>query len=243
MKKSIFSRFVLGYGILMLIVVLMVISFGLNLTIETFNYADRSQVNHIIEVIESLAIQSGMLLHDTAMERFNRLSELQLVLITLVAPEHSKSFYLPERLHEDYREIQVEVLGPYRDAFRHIQSLAHKTDETLGPVVHRYLGSSQALIESLNEIRDRIDLAGSRLILVIGIVFAFFTLLGAVTVVVYFFFFLPEIAGDYRTVLDFSRGIDQGKITEPPVLARQRQDEIGDLFGQLKNMLKLKDAI
>ncbi len=53
MKKSIFSRFVLGYGILMLIVVLMVISFGLNLTIETINHAGRSQVNHIIEVIES----------------------------------------------------------------------------------------------------------------------------------------------------------------------------------------------
>ncbi|KKK97565.1 hypothetical protein LCGC14_2651470, partial [marine sediment metagenome] len=30
MKNSIFSRFVLGYGILMLVVVLMVISFGLN---------------------------------------------------------------------------------------------------------------------------------------------------------------------------------------------------------------------
>ena len=65
MKKSIFSRFVLGYGILMLVVVLMVISFGLNLTIEMMNHAGRSQMNRIIEVIESLAIESGLLVHDT----------------------------------------------------------------------------------------------------------------------------------------------------------------------------------
>ncbi|MBA7569723.1 hypothetical protein ES708_11464 [subsurface metagenome] len=61
--------------------------------------------------------------------------------------------------------------------------------------------------------------------------------------VVYFFFYLPNLTGDYKALIAFSRAIQRGTVQSEPALPEKRNDELGEIINQLLQLNALKIAL
>ena len=235
MKSSIISRLVLGYGIIILIVVLMVFTFAMYITIHKVGRSERVFLDDLVQKAQNLSLKTTLQISEPTQDNFISLTALHNELINRVRERTSlpDRLFLPERFYSRFSSLRQWILSDFHQYFENLQL---KYDHAL----QVYIIQSSSLLKMLNDYRVETDLFRNRLLNFLIVIFCFLALVGGGTIAVYFFFYLPDMSRDYRRVLSLSRDMEQGALENEPSLSRERQDEIGDLFEQLKKMFVMK---
>jgi len=66
---------------------------------------------------------------------------------------------------------------------------------------------------------------------------------GVALIIVFAFFQFPDLARDGQVLMNFSRALAQGTVLDEPLLARDRTDEIGELFEQLARLHQIRKGL
>ncbi len=230
MKKSILSRLVLGYGIFVVIILLLVFVFAASIVIDKIGSTERVILNDIAYKVEALSFTVSRESLDALTSGHNELFE-QIGQI----PALPGRFFLPERFQTLYSDLRQMILTDLHSDFKELESKALRLRQDL-PELQTYLARSSGVLKKLNNYRNQAEAYRDRLMNLMIVIFCFFTLLGVAAAVMYFFYYLPDMARDFRKTLSFSRQIAQGDFKEKPKLSRVRNDELSDLFEQLDKM-------
>ncbi|MBN2553874.1 MAG: hypothetical protein JXB06_13940 [Spirochaetales bacterium] len=232
MSKSILSRVVWGYGILILVLILMIFAFVVNITVDKIS----STQNLIISEIQGAtgeAIENAVdqLLNPSA-ETVARIRLLHRELVDLLGSEQemSGSYFLPEELSLRYVEIRSRFLA---ESEAMIQQQAFQS----------YIGEGLRFIDELHSYNLQVERFRARLITLLIVLFTALVLAAAAVVIVYFFFYLPNLSRDYKTLISFSRSIQQGTVQSEQEAPEHRGDELGEIAGQLLELNALKTRL
>ncbi|MBA7659075.1 hypothetical protein ES703_67039 [subsurface metagenome] len=230
-KRSVISRLVVGYGIFLLTILLLVITSVVYIAVHRIGRSERLIVDSLILQVERLSRQA--LLPDPDFEKnfvsphrefFRQIEKINFL---------PGRFFLPERFPERFVQIQRSILTDFQSEFKSFINTVKGNPEAL----RSYLAQNLNQLELLNDYRVDADIYRNQLLNMIIIIFIFFALLGAGTAAVYFFYYLPDIDRALRKTLQLGRNISAGDLEDAPALPRDRNDEIGDLFRLLKEML------
>lgn len=242
MNKSIISRVMWGYGILILILVLMICAFFVNLTIDRFGHTQNITTAEILDGAEQLIeIGTGQLAAPSAETMLKvQLFHQELVGLLQGEQEMSGGFFLPEELISRYTEIRSEFLERSSAAFVPVRQAGGADLSAL----REYLAVNFDFIDELQEYNLQVERFRGRLATLIVIIFAVLALAGTAVVVVYFFFYLPNLARDYRELISFSQSVQRGTGRgEPHLLENRGGDELGQIALQLAQLNSLKTAV
>ena len=241
MSKSILSRVVWGYGILILILILMILAFIVNITVDKFSNAQNLRIGAMHVAAERLIQTANTQMVNPSAENLARLQLLHQELDELLReePETLGSFFLPEDLSLGYSDIRSRFLERSDGIFLRMQQGAG-TDVQ---VLQEYIDSGFRFIGELYDYSFRVERFRGRLVTLLIVFFAALVLSGTAVIVVYFFFYLPSLAKDYKALISFSRSIRQGASKGESTVPADRDDELGEIADQLSQLDVLKTAL
>jgi methyl-accepting chemotaxis protein len=241
MSKSIISRVVWGYGILVLILILMICAFVVNITVDKFNNAHNLMIGEMNIRVQRLMQTAGDQLADPSAEKLARLQLLHQELGELLGeqPEIVGSFVLPEQLSRLYMDIRSEFLEGSDSRFSRVQRSDGMDDRAL----QDYMNGGFRFIQELHDYYFQVVRFRERLVTLLMVLFAVLVLAGTAVVVFYFFFYLPRLAKDYKALFSFSRSVRQGVSQGETPVPTDRGDELGEIAGQLLQLEGLKTAL
>jgi methyl-accepting chemotaxis protein len=240
MSKSILSRIVWGYGILILILILTIFAFVVDITVDKLasvqNLGIWKMHTSAAAVIQNA---TGQLIAPSA-ENLAGLTLLHRELRELVSEqEMAGNFFLPEELALRYEQLRTRFLEDSRRIFSRIE----QTGGEDGQVLRDYIQTGFGFIEGLHAYNLGAERFRGRLVTLLIFFFAALVLVGTAAVVLYFFFYLPNLTRDYRALIALSRSIQQGTLQSQPALPENRNDELGEITGQLLQLNALKSAV
>ena len=241
MSKSILSRIVWGYGILILILILMISAFVVNITVDKFSNAQNLMTGNVQYRAERVIQAATDQLMTPSAQNLAKLELLHRELKELLGeePETVGSFFLPEQLSGLYTEIRSEFVGQSNGAFARVSQGGGRDLQAM----QEYISGGFRFIERLNDYIYQVERFRGRLVTLLIILFAVLVLAGVAVVVVYFFFYLPNLARDYKDLIRFSGAIQQGAVREQDAVPADRNDELGEIAGQLSQLEALKTAL
>jgi len=241
MSKSIISRVVWGYGILILILILMICAFVVNITVDKFNNAQNLMIGEMNIRAQRLMQTAGDQLVDPSAEKLAKLQLLHQELGELLGeqPEIVGSFFLPEQLSRLYMDIRSEFLEESNSKFSRVQRSDGRDDRAL----QDYMNGVFRFIQQLHDYDFQVERFRGRLVTLLIVLFAVLVLAGTAVVVIYFFFYLPNLAKDYKALISFSRSVRQGVSQGETPAPTDRDDELGEIAGQLSQLEGLKTAL
>ena len=241
MRRTIFGRLLAVFGVLGLAFVLL----GADLCLHLAGSAMASSERKTITRLQALSRDIGYL-------AFRQ----------LITPSPQGYAELVSR-HRDLLNALRELPPEPRTIFRE-QSVndAHSSVRQWGLTVLEGLpeqmdwatsvpaGVLTPLLEKVRELELRVQryqqaweghLQHQRLLALLGL--TVYGLAGICALLLLAFFLLPDIARDGQALLAFSRGITEGTAASEPSLSRQRSDEIGEMFGQLQRLHRIRRAV
>ena len=239
MSKSILSRVVWGYGILILILILMISAFIVNITMDKFSNAQSIMIGNVHAQAERLIqTATGQLVAPSA-ETIARLELLHQGLAEMLAeePEMMGSFFLPEQLSFLFADVRSEFLERSDSAFSRVRQGGD------AEALQEYINEGFRFLEELHDYNYRVERFRGRLVTLLIILFAVLVLGTTAVVVVYFFFYLPNLSRDYKALISFSRSIQRGAPQEQVAAPTERNDELGDIANQLAQLDVLKTTL
>jgi methyl-accepting chemotaxis protein len=241
MSKSILSRVVWGYGILILILILMMSAFVVNITVDKFSNAQNLMTGNMYTRAERLIQAASDQLASPSSGNLAKLELLHLELKELLGeePQMVGSFFLPERLSDLYTDIRSEFITQSISVFSRVRQGGGRDPTAL----REYIDEGFRFIDQLQDYSFQVERFRGRLVTLLIILFAILVLVGTAVVVVYFFFYLPNLARDYKALINFSRSIKRGAAQEQAALPTERNDELGELANQLSQLDELKTAL
>ena len=180
MSKSIISRVVWGYGILILIFILMICAFVVNITVDRFNNAQNLMIGEINIRAERLMQTAGEQLVDPSAEKLARLQLLHQELGELLEdqPEIVGSFFLPEQLSRLYLDIRSEFLEDSNSTFSRVQ----RSDGRDARVLQDYMSGGFRFIQELHDYDFQVERFRGRLVTLLIVLFAVLVLAGTAAV-------------------------------------------------------------
>ena len=241
MSKSILSRVVWGYGILILVLILMIFAFVVNVTVDKISSTQNLIISQIQgatgEVIENAVDQ---LLNPSA-ETAARIQLLHRELADLLGSEQelSGSFFLPEELSLRYVEIRSRFLAESEATLQRVRQSQGREQQAF----QGYISEGLRFIDELQSYNLQVERFRARMITLLIILFAALVLAATTVVIVYFFFYLPNLSRDYKTLISFSRSIQQGTVQSGQEAPEHRADELGEIAGQLLELNTLKTRL
>ena len=241
MSKSILNRVVWGYGILILILILMVCAFIVNITVDKFSNAQNLMIGNVNTRAECLIQAAGFQLVNPSAENLAKLELLHRELGELlgVEPGAAGSFFLPEQLSLRYRDIRSEFLVESNRIYSKVQQGRGRDKETL----QGYIDEGFRFIGELQDYNFEVERFRGRLVTLLIILFAVLLLGATVVIVVYFFFYLPNLSRDYKALISYSRSIQRGAPHEEAAAPTDRNDELGEIANQLSQLDVLRTAL
>jgi methyl-accepting chemotaxis protein len=241
MSKSILSRVVWGYGILILILILMICAFVVNITVDRLSNAQSLTNGQMFTRAEGLIQTASGQVAAPSAENFARLQLLHQELDELLGeePEMLGSFFLPEELSLGYTDIRSRFLEESSRIFLRVQQGGGRDVQAL----QEYISSGFRFIEQLHDYNFQAERFRGRLVTLLIIFFAALVLAGTAVIVVYFFFYLPNLARDYKALIAFSRSIQRGASPGETAAPANRNDELGEIAAQLSQLDVLKTAL
>jgi len=241
MSKSILSRVVWGYGILILILILMVCAFVVNITVDKFSNAQSLTIGKMYTRAERLLQAASGQLAAPSAENLAKLGLLHQELGELLGaePEMLGSYFLPEELSSGYSDIRSRFLEESNRIFLGVQQAGGRDAEAL----QEYIDNGFRFVGELHDYDFQVERFRGRLVTLLIVLFTVLVLAATAVVVVYFFFYLPNLAKDYKELISFSRSIQRGASQEEAVRPASRNDELGEIANQLSQLDVLKTAL
>jgi methyl-accepting chemotaxis protein len=241
MSKSILNRVVLGYGILILILILMVCAFVVNITVDKFSNSQNLMIGNINTRAERLVQAAGFQLVSPSAENLAKLELLHQELGELLGAEPGAGggFFLPEHLSLRFRDIRAEFLLEGNRIYSNVQQGRGRDKEAM----QQYIDESFRFIGALQDYSFQVERFRGRLVTLLIILFAVLVLGATVVIVVYFFFYLPNLSRDYKALISYSRSIQRGAPHEEATAPTERSDELGEIANQLSQLDVLRTAL
>ena len=241
MRKSILNRVVWGYGILVLILILMISAFIVNITVDKFSYAQNLMTGNMHTSAENLIQTASAQLVAPSAENLAKLQLLHQELNELLReePQMVGSFFLPEQLSVLYEDIRSEFLEESSRNFQRFRQGGSRDVQAL----QEYINGGFRFIEQLHGYNFQVERFRGRLVTLLIILFAVLVLAGTAVVVAYFFFYLPRLARDYKALIRYSRSVQRGAPQEEAAVPAERNDELGEIANQLSQLDVLKTAL
>jgi methyl-accepting chemotaxis protein len=241
MSKSILSRIVWGYGILILILILIISVFVVNITVDKFsNNQNLMAGNMHIQTERLIQTAIGQLVAPSA-ENLARLQLLHQELNEMLSeePEVVGSFFLPEQLSVLYMDIRSDFLQRSNSLFSRVRQEGGRDTEAL----QEYIDGGFRFLRVLQDYSYRVERFRGTLVTLLTILFAVLVLGATAVIVVYFFFYLPNLSRDYKALVSFSRAMQRGVLQEQVGVPTERNDELGEIAKQLAQLDMLKTAL
>ena len=241
MSKSILGRVVWGYGILILILILLISLFVVNITVDKFSNTQSLLIASVHTRAEQLIQTAAGQLASPSAETFARLELLHQELAEKLAgqPEMMGSFFLPEQLADLFADVRSQFLERGNSAFSRVRQQGGRDAEAL----QAYINEGFRFLEELHDYDNRVERFRGTLVTLLIILFTVLVLGATAVVVVYFFFYLPKLSQDYKALISFSRSIQRGVPQEQVAVPTERGDELGDIANQLAQLDVLKTAL
>jgi methyl-accepting chemotaxis protein len=241
MSKSIVSRVVWGYGILILILVLMVSVFVVSITVEKFATAQSIVSGTLDAGTERLIRTASSQLAAPSSDNLAQLRLLHQELGELLRSEAQtlSSFFLPEQLSASYTDLRSRFDDESERIFANLQRGDGRDEQ----VLQEYIEAGFAFLEELHEHSFQIERFRGRLVTLLIAAFTVLVLAGTAVVVIYFFFYLPNLSRDYKALINYSRSVRRGASSADPGLPVDREDELGEIADQLSQLEVLRTAL
>jgi methyl-accepting chemotaxis protein len=154
-------------------------------------------------------------------------------------PEMVGSFFLPEELSLGYTDIRSRFLEESNRTLLAVQQGGGRDVQAL----QEYIDSGFRFLEELHDYGFQVERFRGRVVTLLTIFFAALVLAGTAVVVIYFFFYLPNLARDYKALIAFSRSIQRGGTQGEAAAPAGRDDELGEIAGQLSQLHVLQTAL
>ena len=257
MRKTITSKLILGYGIFSLIIIVMMLLFIINISLDKIGRAERGILAGINLKVQALWTAAGLLPLEPSQERFASFSAQHAQLVGQVekVPSLPGGFFLPQRFQARFAGLREEVLGKLQNTYRALllqwesaedqegfsaaSPLPAGTRETVGG----YLRSVSALQEALESYREESDQFRDHLTDLEIVFFCLLLLSAAAAATSYLFYYLPGVGRDFHKLLSFAQQVAEGNLEEELSWPATREDELGYLLLQLKKLLAVKKAM
>jgi hypothetical protein len=222
MSRSISTRILWGYGILILLMILTIFCFVVHVTVDKLGgaeYAKLAELQNKAErvlgtaaLLSNTASQPGSvefgLRHGELMEAVQRLEEMP------------GRFFLPESLIKSYNELRSRFLREQTERFRDIGQIGGGDKESL----QLYIEGGFSFLEELYGYGQAARAFRNRLSTILIACFSAFIAIGVGFIVFYFFFSLPGITRDYKILVSFRRSRRACRAVQPIASAQRSKD-------------------
>ncbi len=214
MRRQLWHRFGYGFAAIVLLLILLTLTFALAATLGTALLREQAQLGALSERLRALTQQAG----GAAPDDLRRAMEEALQPDTMTA---GGRWLLPLGYQEGLQRLrQTFVAGSTRAADPDVLA-------TAGAEVHRLEAELRAFQGAL--------LRGAFLI------FLGLLLLGIGGGILYAVFYLNDLRRDFRRIVRFSRELASGELPGAP--AARREDELGEIAGQLAKFAALRRSL
>jgi methyl-accepting chemotaxis protein len=241
MNKSIVSRIVWGYGILILVLILMIFAFVVNITVDKLDNSQSLFTGEMRLNFEKLIHQASVQVMDPSTENLVKLQLLHQELSEMLKgkQELAGSFFLPAELNLFYDQIRSQFL---EDSDRSVEKINASNGQDV-TALQEYIRSTFLFLNELHEYNVRVQRFRGQVVTLLIVFFAVLVVAATAVVVVYFFFYLPNLVRDYKTLVSFSRSIQQGSVQGDLVLPDGRSDELSLIADQLLQLNVVKTVL
>lgn len=241
MKKSIFGRLFLGFGILSLVLILLIAWLIVNSTIDKLALAEIFTLSDLRGKAQA-ALQSAIVQAlEPSPKHFQELAGRHEAFLTAAqaSPAAPRMLFVTAGMYSRFAEMRFSALSVLPTLFRKLGPMRTTSGEDL----KLYIEENQEYLSRINRYITEAAAFRTRQLNLFIVALSLLSLLGVAVIILYAFFFLPDISRDSKIVMAFSRNLIQGSLQEEPSLPRERADEIGELFEQLLRMHSMKKAV
>jgi methyl-accepting chemotaxis protein len=244
MRASIFNRLLVVLGVFTLAFVLLSADLCLHLAGSSLAASERATFTTLEVLCRDIGYLASRELTGPSAQGYAQLSGRYRELLNALRalPPLPRTVFRDSSVLASYADMRQWGLGA-------LEGLPERLDSPASPSA----ASAAALLPLVDKVRElelRIQrhrqawegqLRQQRFLALLGM--AVFGLGGLAALLLLGFFLLPDIARDGQALLAFSRGITEATALAEPALSRERVDEIGEVFGQLQRLHRVRRAV
>ncbi|MGO9310559.1 MAG: methyl-accepting chemotaxis protein [Spirochaetia bacterium] len=254
MKKSILTRLIGGYILLLVTIALLAVCFAFGVRVDRIAADDARRLTAILERVQAITLGASRISTDATPELLRQHAEqmhsadTELLRLAAERPRTVEGALIyPPEVRENLT-VALAVLGAswqvelqhVLDAGDHAFDSAEARDRLVALVpafIESGANTAAQLAASVNQVYDaRRNLTSSVLAL-----FALFLGVGTLSALAYSLWTLFVLRRDVRALVAFSRKVSEGEVSGLPEV--KRSDEIGELAAQLRQMISLQTLV
>ncbi len=241
MRKSIVSRIIWGYGILILIAVLMVFCFLVYSTVDRLGASEAALLARVSVKAAGVLEAATTQLNNPSPENMLRLTERHKEYLDLAAEaqETPGRFFLSSEMLSSYGDLLSRILDRQTSLFQRVDRGGGEDRQAL----QGYIDEGFAFLEDLYDYGLQVQEFRERVSTILIVFFCVLVLVAAGIVIAYLFVYLPGLARDYKNLIAFSRDMEQGTVQREPLPVERRSDELGTIQRQLVQLNTIRTVL
>jgi methyl-accepting chemotaxis protein len=254
MKKSILTRLIGGYLLLLVTIALLAVCFVAGVRIDRAVADDARRLTAILERVQFITLRASLISSDATLDLLLRHSSqvrnADVELLRLAAERPSTvegTMIYPPGLRETLSGVLALLRSTWQVELQHLLEAAENAFES-ADARERFVAQAPSLIADgenaavqLSTAVDGIYEARRSLTRSVLALFALFLGIGTLSALAYSLWTLFVLRHDVRSLITFSRRVSEGDFSGVPEV--MRSDEIGELAAQLRRMSSLQPVV